>query len=224
MLTDPLFNVFVGVVALGAFLASLWMIREAYRTSVRYYREFFVWRPVRRRGEEMVRRAKFYVQIHGPLAVQNKAKKGVTAVARYDKFNARLLEVLRRAAGARNTEPMCQRVFVDVVPTFTFADNEAVHFPAHTGLKRDIDDLMSWIVAKITDIGKAEVDKRSYEEAVLILAVRDQRLLIPFEYEEPLHTVEGEFKKFGGTTLQQAEEQFVPPFPNTSTFDTSADE
>lgn len=207
---NRMFAIVYGVITIGLFIFSIRMIHETVNKIVRLYKQIFYWGPQWRRGQEMIRRAKEYVKAHGPLVVVNKSQKGIWAITNYDSFDTKLIEVLR-VAWARGASSMCQRVLVEVLPTFTFAENKASQFPAHTGEAKELENLMEHLVIATTSMSRLDVDRKHYEEVLSILAVRDPRLYIPFVSSESVSSIEEEYRKFGQTTLQQAEEVLTPP-------------
>jgi hypothetical protein len=205
--TSIFFNIFVGIIGLGAFLASLWMIREAYRILSHEFREIFVWRPMWRRGDEMIRRAYEYVKANGPVATCNLSSRGTVAVCNYSRFQEELFKKLTDC-NSSGPKGLCQKILVEVFQTYTFAKNKGVKVLAHTGGRLEMEDLGERVVKAVTGMTRQQVPEKLFDRTVKILFEDDTRLYVPFEDPERF---ELDVSVFGGTSLQAAEKELIPP-------------
>jgi len=198
------------VIFAGLSWKSLMILYQISQKIEQWYKWQTVGKPRRRLGERMVETAA-YLQ---PIVVYNESGKGV-AVCRYDLFTKAVSEWMLKVS--KETDPkkiidwQFQKTVVFVTPTFTFSSHEGVAILAHTGNKKDAEQIMEWIVEKVTGIKREQVEKKYFDRAVAKLAIRDRRLFVPFESGLSGElSLEKQFQLFGKTTLLQAEENLTP--------------
>jgi len=96
-----------------------------------------------------------------------------------------------------------EKVILQVVPTYAFAENEMLLRPAHTGQLKDLEIFIDGAVEKLTGFKKSDVSWEDFEEARKIIFHRDIRLFVPYS---GLSTTEGEkqYKKYGSNPWPEA--------------------
>ena len=170
--TNPFVNFATWFIFVGAFLFSLWVIKEACRKAVWKYRNVFIYNPRYRRGEQLIKKA----LDRGPLWVTNIENK-VTSYCLFQDF----FEALKKETGRMKTENnLTTRIRVSVFPTFSFAENMGNLVLAHAGTKWQGIHLLEKIAEDVLGVKKGEISDKHFKEAVSYLIHKDERLFVTF--------------------------------------------
>jgi len=94
------------------------------------------------------------------------------------------------------------KVVLKIQSTFTFAENEGVRRPIHTGLRSDLEKIIGRFIFDITRMHKNDVSDSVYEQALQIIACRDKRLFVPYAVDAK---IEEQYEFYGETSLLEAE-------------------
>lgn len=156
----------------------------------------------RRRGSKMVKLAK-----SSSLRFRFNLQGDIVAVCTEKAFEEALVEHANKVE--QGEVKQWSRVICFAKPTFTFAGNEEIRRPIHTGDRNDLDTIVMNIVERVTGIKKKDVDPRDYDSAFRSIFIRDRRLFVPYNNIN-VKTMEEQFAFYGKTTIDQARQHLKP--------------
>jgi hypothetical protein len=151
-----------------------------------------------RRGEKMLERLK---HLDGILCINT--HEDVIAVCTREDFENGIAEHNRKIAKGELKE--WEKVLSYARPTFTFAKNRTVLRSTHTGMSEDIEKILEEIIKIVTGFGKDDVPNDSFEEAVKIIAHKDESLFVP--YSGSVLNPQNQLERYGKTTLEEVREK-----------------
>lgn len=118
-----------------------------------------------------------------PLLCRN-AERGVTAICNYANFQ-RVADAQFASAGSDPLQS-ARPIEVWTPNTFTFAENEQILRPIHTGTKEGLEKILAELVVKVTSRTIAEWEKIGVKSQLRDkIVVDDKRLFVPFAGHTP---------------------------------------